>query len=115
LPVVVLESLAARVPVVATAVGGTAEVIEDGVSGFLVPPGDPRALAARIHNVLRDDAGRLAMGRRGRRRVEEAFTFAAQSVQYQQLFQGLIRGRPLKKFPQAVVNGYGALPAQHAG
>ena len=48
LPTVVLESYAAGVPVVATAVGGTPEAVADGVDGYLVPPGDPTALARRI-------------------------------------------------------------------
>ena len=92
LPVVVLEAMAARLPVVATAVGGTPEVIDDGVTGHLVAPGDVAALARRIGEVLADDAERRRMGERGRRRIEEHFTFAAQSRAYQALFEQLTRG-----------------------
>jgi glycosyltransferase involved in cell wall biosynthesis len=92
LPVIVLEAFAARVPVVGSAVGGVPEVIEDGVSGYLVPPGDSNVLAQRIEEVLGDDGRRLAMGQHGRRRVEDQFTFAAQSVQYQKLFEQLRGG-----------------------
>lgn len=68
-----LESMAAGVPVVATAVGGTPEVVADGVTGFLTPARDPAALAAGISRLL--DAPDLAarMGRAGRRRVAERF------------------------------------------
>ena len=90
LPNVVLEAFAASVPVVATAVGGTPEVVEDGVSGYLVPAGDPDALARRILDVLRDEERRKAMGVNARRRVEEHFTFHAQSVRYEHLFDRLI-------------------------
>lgn len=90
LPVVLLESFAAGVPAVATAVGGTPEVIEEGKSGYLVPPGDPAALARRILDALRDDAARQAMGRYGRQRVLDQFTFTAQSLQYQRLFDRLV-------------------------
>jgi glycosyltransferase involved in cell wall biosynthesis len=90
LPVIVLEAFAARVPVVATAVGGVPEVIEDGSSGFLVPPGNAAALARNLIEVLRDDHRRQGMGQRGRERVENNFTFAAQSVAYQRLFQRLV-------------------------
>src|SRR5439155_23799839 len=55
LPNVVLEAFAARVPVVATAVGGTPEVMEDGVNGFLVPPGNADVLAGRILAALADE------------------------------------------------------------
>jgi glycosyltransferase involved in cell wall biosynthesis len=93
LPVVLLEALAAGVPAVCTAVGGTPEVIDDGIHGYLVPPGDAQALARRILDCLRDDAARRAMGARGRQRVREQFTFATQSVQYQRLFERLARAR----------------------
>jgi glycosyltransferase involved in cell wall biosynthesis len=78
------------VPVVGTAVGGVPEVIDNGHSGYLVPAGDAAALADRIARVLDDDAGRREMGERGRQRMEEQFTFAAQSLQYQRLFEQLL-------------------------
>jgi glycosyltransferase involved in cell wall biosynthesis len=89
LPNVALESLAAGVPVVATAVGGTPEVVQDGISGFLVPPGNPSVLAGRIFDVLSDEPRRKMMGLRGRQYVEAHFTFEAQSAAYQRLFQQL--------------------------
>src|SRR5205807_10286971 len=78
LPNVVLEAMAAAVPVVATAVGGTPEVVAEGVTGWLVPPGDPSALARRVVDGIRGEKGR-AMGQRGRERVAAHFTFAAQA------------------------------------
>ena len=94
LPTVVLESYAAGVPVVATAVGGTPEAVADGVDGYLVPPGDPAALARRILDILHGDAKRLEMGRLGRQRIRANFTFDAQAVQFQYLCDEVIgRGR----------------------
>jgi len=98
LPNVVLEALAAAVPVVATAVGGTPEVLDDGVSGHLVPPRDPGRLADRIGDLLADDARRRQMGTCGRERVAEDFSFAAQARAYRQLFHRLIpsKVRPIE-------------------
>lgn len=93
LPVILLEALAAGVPVVSTAVGGTPEVIEDGVNGYLVPPGSPGELARRVLALVADEPQRRAMGESGRRRVLAGFTFAAQSVRYQQLFRALVEER----------------------
>jgi len=96
LPNIALEAFAAVVPVVGTVVGGVPEVIEHGISGFLVPPGDPKALAGGILEALGSEDRRRSMGERGRHRIENHFTFAAQATQYRQLFQELGgRGRQL--------------------
>src|SRR5262249_6269079 len=94
LPNVVLEAFAAAVPVVSTAVGGTPELIDDGVSGYLVTAGDAEALAARLRDVLAYEGRRRTMGEAGQRRVRESFTFAAQAQRYEQLFDELttVRG-----------------------
>lgn len=89
MPNVVLEAFAAGVPVAATAVGGTPEVVEDGISGYLVPPGDAEALAGRISAAL-DNAYELPdMGRRGRLCVQEKYGFAIQAELYRELFEQL--------------------------
>jgi glycosyltransferase involved in cell wall biosynthesis len=94
MPNVVLEAFAAGVPVVASAVGGTPEVVEDGVSGLLTEPGDPDLLAQRIGEALACEERRQAMGRRGRQRILEEFTFEAQGQHYLRLFEELCEQRP---------------------
>jgi glycosyltransferase involved in cell wall biosynthesis len=89
LPNVVLEGCAVGVPIVATAVGGTPEIIQDGVTGFLVPPGNVTALAERLHAVLGALQGARMVGERGRRRVLEKFTFPVQAEQYRRLLANL--------------------------
>jgi glycosyltransferase involved in cell wall biosynthesis len=97
LPVVVLEAFAASVPVVATAVGGTPEVVVEGHNGRLVPPGDSAALARRISETLADDRTRRFLGENGRRLVEERFTFASQSLLYQYVFDTLRQPRSRRR------------------
>ena len=94
LPNVALEALAAGVPVVATAVGGTPEVIEDGQTGYLVPPGDAAALAGRILEALLDPAGRSRLVRQGRDCVATRFSFDAQAASYRDLFRQLAAEAP---------------------
>jgi glycosyltransferase involved in cell wall biosynthesis len=100
LPNVVLEACAAGVPVVATAVGGTPEVLLDGCNGYLVPPDDAHTLARRIQDVLVCDAERLQMGARGRELVSRHFTFAAQARKYEELFRGLLGLPPRVEVPE---------------
>lgn len=73
LPVSLLEAMAFGKPVVATDVGGIREILEPGVTGLLVPPRDPEALAQAIIDVLTDDALGDRLGRSGQRRLAEAF------------------------------------------
>ena len=68
-PVAVIEAMAAGRPVVATRVGGVPDIVEDGETGILVPPGDVDALAGAMARLARDPAERSRMGGQGRRRV----------------------------------------------
>jgi glycosyltransferase involved in cell wall biosynthesis len=74
LPNAVMEAMAAARPLVATAVGGTPELVQDGVHGRLVPPEDPPALAAALVAALRDPAHARELARAARRRIEESFS-----------------------------------------
>ena len=71
---VILEAMAASIPVVATRAGGPQEIVIDGETGRLVPVGDASALIGAVGALLRDPARRKAMGEAGRRRVNERFT-----------------------------------------
>jgi glycosyltransferase involved in cell wall biosynthesis len=68
-PTALLEAMRAGVPVVASAVGGVAEIVEDGVTGVLVPPGDADALARAIERLLEDEPQRRRLAANARRHV----------------------------------------------
>jgi glycosyltransferase involved in cell wall biosynthesis len=92
LPNVLLEAAAAGVPVVATNVGGTAEVVVDGETGLLVTPGDADALAQGLKRLLCEPELRVSLRQAARQHVLNDFTFAAQASAYKQLFQSLLPG-----------------------
>jgi len=82
--------MGAGLPVVATAVGGTPELIEDGSTGFLVPPGDAAALAERVVLLLKDPGLARAMGERGRQRVEGGFNMDRMADRFLGLYRDLL-------------------------
>jgi glycosyltransferase involved in cell wall biosynthesis len=92
LPLSLLESAAAGLPIVATAVGGVPEIVEDGVGGILVPPGDPDALADALVTVLGGAERRRAMGEAARRRVEERFDIRPVVREIEDLYLSLLAG-----------------------
>ena len=69
LPVALMEALAVETPVIASAISGIPELVEDGVTGVLVPPGDPQALAAALARLAADPEQRARLGRQGREQV----------------------------------------------
>ena len=87
-PVMLMEAMAARLPVIATQVAGTGELVEDGISGLLVPPGDAAALAAAIDALAADEALRRRMGEAGRAAVRAGFDIHAEARRLAALFAG---------------------------
>lgn len=85
----VLEAMAAGVPVVATAVGGTPDVLGPEAGGQLVAPGDHAALVASLNTLMNDATGRDRQGARGRKRVEASYSFEAMANSYLELYARL--------------------------
>jgi glycosyltransferase involved in cell wall biosynthesis len=91
LPNAALEALAMYVPVLATRVGGTPEVVVDGLTGRLVEPRSPASIADAITDYLRDPAPWQAMARRGRADVEARFSFATRTRELERIYSQLLQ------------------------
>lgn len=83
-----LEAMAAGLPIVATHVGGNPEVVDDGVTGVLVPAGNPDRLAQALAEMWADPGRRVTMGRAGRERVEKHFSVRMMVSAYERLYVG---------------------------
>lgn len=92
-PYAILEAMAWSRPVVATAVNGCPEIVADGVTGFLVPAGDPTAWARRVNDLLHTPARASVMGRQGRQRVEQRFTLQQMLVRLETLYRDVRHSR----------------------
>ena len=98
----VLEAMASARPVVATAVMGTPEAVRDGQDGFLVPAGDPNALAAAVARLARDPQLRHSLGQSGRDRALSCFTVDHVCRGIAEIYEGLLPGRPQRPPARAV-------------
>lgn len=92
---VILEAMAAGLPVVATAVGGNPEAVVDGETGLLVPPRNPAALGRALVKLLVDPEGAAAMGRRGQERVRREFSIPAMVSGIETLYADLLARKGL--------------------
>lgn len=90
--IALLEACATALPIVATAVGGNAEIAVDGVNGRIVPVSDPRAFADALEFVLGDPARAIAMGHRGRDWALEQATIARMHARYRALYERPVKG-----------------------
>jgi len=88
-----LEGMDAGLPVVASRLGGLPEVVEDGRTGLLVPPGDVRAMALAIARLLANPEERRAMGTEGRRRVESRFRAAPMARRVESVYEEVLGER----------------------
>ena len=92
LPIALLEAQAAKVPVVATRVGAIPDVVKDGITGILIPPEDPEAIAKSIVRVLSDRKGAHNMAQKGFERVRDNFSSEKMASKYIMIYKELIEG-----------------------
>ena len=90
----VMEAMAAGLPVVSTAVGGVPELVQEGVTGLLVPSEDAGALACALQALVDDPARRQAMGAAARRHAVARFDIRHTVRRYEQLYEKLLTQRP---------------------
>lgn len=98
-PNALIEAMASSLPVIATAVGGVPELVDDGRNGLLVPPGDPDRLAAAIREMVRHPDRARAMGRRARAEVVQRYSFDRMVARFEALYLEVAAG---KHVPAAV-------------
>ena len=89
-PIATLEAMAAGLPVVASAVGGLLELVQDGETGWLVAAASPGELATRLRELISDERRREAMGIAGRQRALRDFSIAKMVEQTVAVYDGLL-------------------------
>jgi sugar transferase (PEP-CTERM/EpsH1 system associated) len=93
IPLTLLEAMAAGLPIVATRVGGVGEVVVDGVTGTLVEPSNPAALAHALRGYVENESRRGQRGGAGRQRVEQRFSLPAMLAGYTSLYDEILAKR----------------------
>ncbi|MFH2138505.1 MAG: glycosyltransferase family 4 protein [Candidatus Omnitrophota bacterium] len=87
---VLIEAMAVGKPVIGTCSGGAPEVVEDGVTGLLVPPGNPEALAKAISEMINNPARAKLFGQKGKERVEKLFNERTNTRQLERIYNQII-------------------------
>jgi glycosyltransferase involved in cell wall biosynthesis len=108
LPYALLEAMAARKPVVATAVGGVPEAVVDGETGFLVPAANPEALASSVIKLLQNPELARGMGEAGHRRVLTYFTVERMVMETKDIYRRILKEKGISTFTclqQSVAQG----------
>jgi colanic acid/amylovoran biosynthesis glycosyltransferase len=112
-PVSLMEAMAAGVPVVTTQIAGISELVENGVSGYLVPAGDPVSLAEKVGLLLQDENLRSRFGTAGRAKVEQEFDINQEAAWLHQVMTAALHGnvetlRPAHPQPEPQLSSFTA-------
>ncbi|MGB9688618.1 glycosyltransferase family 4 protein [Thermogutta sp.] len=99
LPNVLLEAMAMALPVVATPVGGIPQLVRDGETGILIPPGDDRALAEAVKQLLADRSRAVTLGESARQHVKMHYSFDRRMERLEQILEGLLNRPTLPARP----------------
>ena len=100
-----VEAMACARPVVGAAVGGIRSTVVDGATGYLVPPDNPEALAARLGSLMEHEGKAHAMGRAGQARAARLYTWRGVATRLATVYERTLRRLPPTEFP-----GFAALP-----
>lgn len=93
LPIALLEAMALERAVVATAVGGSAALIDDGVNGLLVPPADPAALAEAVESLLENPGRATALGKAAARKIRTEYAIEPMIESYRETYREILGGK----------------------
>ena len=96
-PLVILEGMAAGLPIISTPVGAVPEIVKNGVNGFLIPPKDPLALAEKIIKLIENRPLRIEMANRNKDKVEKNYALKPVSKIFDNIYQEVISGPCVKE------------------